>query len=323
MSASPWEPFTAPNMLDAPRRGQGEPNPAALLIGRLAYRGIRLSADGVRIIAEPADSLTPADNREITEHALELLRILNPNLKPDRASLDEQAEAEAALALDFIGREPSAKEVKQAQADARALLSWLRKNWHGTMTEPSFFDELEAELYRVGILSTFWGLRADRDTLRALLAELRRIEDRAGPDFLRALNEAQRREAEEWRTLAITAKAIATKAEILKSPRLEKAAELMAAMLSPDKLRPEAAAQAAFKEAGSKGGKQRRAVSNAARKELKRRYIEGKGRKWRTPQDAARALKDDALDMDAITSAERALQTLGDWFRDADRGNMG
>ncbi len=321
MSTPDWtEPFTAPNMLDAPSRGQGEPSPAVMLIGRLAYRGITLTLDGCKLIANPAEAVTPEDREAIRQHRAELVAILTP--EQPRPSLEEQTEQEAALAVQTMGREPTAKETEQARTDARALLAWLRKNWHGAMTPPSFFDELEAEFYRVGILSTFWGLSADKDTLRELLAELRRIEDKAGADFLRALHEAQRRESEEWQVLAQAAHMVATKAETLKSPRLEKAAELMAAMLTPDKLRPEAPALAVFKQAGSKGGKQRRAVSNAARKELKRRYVEGKGRGWRTPQEAARALKDDALDMGAITSEERALQTLGDWFRDADKGSM-
>jgi hypothetical protein len=291
-----------------------------LLIGRLAYRGITLTLDGCKLSASPAEAVTAEDRAAIKEHHADLVAFLTP--EQPRPSLDEQVETEAALALQTMGREPTTKETEQAQADARALLSWLRKNWHGTMTEPSFFDQLEAEFYRVGILSMFWGLSTDKGTLRELLAELRRIEERAGADFLRALNEAQRRESEEWQVLAQAAHMVASKAEALKSPRLEKAAELMAAMLTPDKLRPEAPALAAFRQAGSKGGKQRRAVSNAARRELKRRYREGKGSKWCTPQEAARDLKEDALDMDAITSEERALQTLGDWFRAADRGDM-
>jgi len=271
MSAPDWtEPFTAPNMLDAPRRGQGEPSPAALLMGRLAYRGISLSAEGVRIVAEPADRLTADDNLAITEHALELLRILNPDLRPDRPSLDEQTEAEAALALQTIGREPTAKEAEQAKADAAGVLAWLRKNWHGSLTmdegqeREAFFRGLEALLFNAGVLSILWGLSADRPALRDFLGELRRLEDRAGPEFQAALRRAQFRESEEWLILSQAAHMVAAKAQSLNSPRLEKAAELIAAMLSPDKLRPEAPSEAARRESSRKANETR----SAARDEI-------------------------------------------------------
>jgi hypothetical protein len=92
-------------------------------------------------------------------------------------------------------------------------------------------------------------------------------------------------------------------------------------MMGPFRIEPEAPAKAAHEESGRKGGQSGRATSNAARKELKRRYLAGIPDKWKTPTEAARTLKDDALSMGAIKSAERALQTLGDWFREADRGN--
>ncbi|MEL5847927.1 MAG: hypothetical protein U7M05_00990 [Candidatus Igneacidithiobacillus chanchocoensis] len=259
MSADAWQPFKTVNALspDIPKRGQGETSPAVLLIGRLMYRGITLTLDGCKLSASPSEALTPEDMAAIKEHRAALVAFLTPEQERPRPSLEEQLETEAALALQTMGREPTAKETEQAQADARALLSWLRKNWHGTMTGPSFFDELEAELYRVGILSTFWGLRGDRDTLRELLAELRHLEDKAGRDFLGALHRAHSREGQEWHVVALAVGQMEYQAKALNSPRLAEAAKVMRAMLTPDRLRPEAPAEATRKELTKNANKAR------------------------------------------------------------------
>jgi hypothetical protein len=108
----------------------------------------------------------------------------------------------------------------------------------------------------------------------------------------------------------------------LQSERLRMAADVFEQMQGFFRIEPDGPAKAGHKQAGSKGGQSRRAKSNAAKKELKRTYLAGIPAQWKTGPDAARALKESALNMGAIKSEERALQTLGGWFREADRGNM-
>lgn len=273
MSASDWtEPFTAPNMLDAPARGNGKPSEAVLLLGRLTRKGITLSVDASGIHPSPAELLTAEDIQAIREHRAELLTILGGQTPP-RPSLDEQVKAEAELALQTVDRKPTTKETGQAKAAAAELVAWINQNWHGSLTlsdeqdKAAFFDGLEMAFYNAGVLSVIWGLSSDTQALREFLAELRGIEDRAEPEFQTALHRAQFREGEEWFVLNLAAHTIAAKAQSLNSPRLGRAAQLMQAMLTPDKLRPEAPAQAARKE----NAQSAKAAQNAVRDEIWRK----------------------------------------------------
>lgn len=292
MSAADWTaPFASGDMLKAPKRGQGEPSAAVLLIGRLTYGGITLAADAAGIRAHPAELLTAEDRAAIQEHRAELLAILGGQ-QPPRLSLDKQAQAEKDVARGFIGREPTAKETDEAQTEARALLKWLRQSWHGTMTEPTFFDELEAELYRVGVLSLCWAL--DVGSLRELLAELRKIEDVAGAEFQAAMHRAQARESTEWHALNIAAAQLSRQATEMSSPRLEKAAALLVEMLTPDRIRPEAPAVAARKESSKKANDARRAPEKAVWEKIdstmqeRLKYLRGRGAKKRAAEGVAR-----------------------------------
>ncbi len=162
-------------------------------------------------------------------------------------------------------------------------LEWLDKHWHGSLTldnerdRAMFFHGLKWQLYSAGVISLCWGL--DRPSLLRFLAELRRIEDKAGPDFLQALNEAQRKEAEEWLAIAEATRALARQAQILNSPRLEQAAALMAGMLTPDRVRPEAVRASARKESAATANqarsKRREAIWERVEEEMEIRLNAG------------------------------------------------
>lgn len=220
------------------------------------------------------------------------------------------------------GAVPTAADTAKAKKDAKGVLDWLRANLAKHRDSADVARELEDLLFRIGSIRMLWALLPDENEAGRYLVEREALLSAAPFAVQCAPARAEHREHEERAAMFDTIHNLRMTAERLGSERLRQAARTVEQMQGFFRVEPDGPAKAGHKQAGSKGGQSRRAVSNAARKELKRRYIEGKGRKWGTPQDAARALKDDALDMDAIKSEERALQTLGDWFRDADRGNM-
>jgi len=282
-----WQPFKTVNALspDIPKRGQGEPSAAVQLIGRLAYRGVTLTLDGYKLSATPADALTPEDRAAIREHRADLVAILTPEQERPRPSLEEHAEQVRAHALGLIGREPSAPETAEAIEQAESLRAWITEHWKGTEeTGPDFYQELESRAYNAGLLSLWWGLTGDMAELRAFLQFMRDWQDEAGEQTIAAMTRADRRESAEWQVVAQAIGNMEYQATALKSPRLAEAARVMRAMLAPDRIRPQAPAEAARKE----GAKKAAAARHAASKELKGRIIaemrkHETGPRWKNP----------------------------------------
>ena len=242
----------------------------------------------------------------------------------------EQIEITRQMIADVMGdHKPTPKQTGQIWKEATELLAWMDGEWakvqNGRVSKDEYCRTLEDLFYRYGHLRLFWGLDTDDAKLGHFLEEAHRMAERAeqaGAPVIAAITRASRREQEEWQILALAANDLSYQAGLIQSQRLEDAANALRAMLVPERIDPEAPAKAAHKVSGHKGGKASRAKSSAARKELKRRYLAGIPAKWKTPAEAARALKGDALASGAIQSEERALQTLGDWFRAADRGGV-
>lgn len=245
-------------------------------------------------------------------------------------SRPEQIEITRKIIADVMGgHKPTTKQTDQIWKEAKELLAWMDGEWakvqNGRVSKDEYCRTLEDLFYRHGHLRLFWGLATDDAKLWHFVEESHRLAERAeqaGAPVIAAITKAASREQEEWQILARAANDLSYQAGLIQSQRLENAANVLRAMLVPERLEPEAPGKAAHEESGRKGGQSRRAKSNAARKELKRRYLAGIPDKWKTPTEAARALMDDALTLGAIRSRERGLQTLGDWFREAARGDM-
>lgn len=250
---------------------------------------------------------------------------MNADIFPPATAADMVASARHVLAhiLPEDTPPPTPKEAAKAKREASGLVEWLRGNLKNHRNRAELAAELEGRiLAKISRIYLMWGLSTDAAYLGQFLMNVEALLNEAGPEACAAMGRADFRVEEEYHQLKKAAHSLSLEAGRLHSQRLEDAANVLRAMMGPFRIEPEAPANAAHKESGRKGGKSSREKSSAARKELKRRYLAGIPDKWKTPTEAARALKDDALSMGAITSAERALQTLGDWFREADRGNM-
>ena len=239
------------------------------------------------------------------------------------SAADLVAQAQQGIAPFFPrGAVPTAADTAKAKRDARGLLDWLQANLAQHRDSADVAREYEDMLFNVGSLRMLWALLADRDAAGRYLVEREALLSAAPFAVQCAPARAGHREHEERAAMFETVHNLRMTAERLGSERLRQAARTVEQMQGFFRVEPDGPAKTGYKQAGSKGGQSRRAASNTARKELKRTYLAGTPVRWKTAQDAARSLKCKALDMRAITSEERALQTLGDWFREADRGNM-
>ena len=220
------------------------------------------------------------------------------------------------------GAVPTAADTAKAKKDAQGVLDWLRANLAGRRPSADVARELEALLFNIGSTRMLWALMPDADAAGRYLVGREALSGEAPFEVQCAFGNAGSREHAERAVMFETVRKLRLDAALLQSERLSAAADVFEQMMGFFRVEPGGPARAAHKQAGSEGGQLRRAKSSAARKELKRRYLAGIPAKWKTPAEAARALKGDALASGAIQSEERALQTLGDWFREADRGNM-
>jgi hypothetical protein len=181
-------------------------------------------------------------------------------LDDERPPLERHAEQVRAYALGLIRGEPSAPQTAEAIEHAESLRAWISENWKGTeKTGPDFYQELESRAYNAGLLSLWWGLTGDMAELRAFLQFMRDWQDEAGGQTIAAMTRADRRESAEWHVVAQAIGQMEYQATALKSPRLAEAAKVMRAMLTADRLRPEAPAGAARKEGGKKAAEARHA----------------------------------------------------------------
>lgn len=237
--------------------------------------------------------------------------------------LDAVAQARPMMDAFFPrGAVPTAADTAKAKRDAQGVLDWLRANLSKHRDSADVGRELEDLLFNIGSIRMLWALLPDENEAGRYLVE-REALLRDTPIVVRAAPaRAGHREHEERAAMFDTVFNLRLTAERLGSERLRKAADTVEQMQGFFRVEPDGPAKAGYKQAGSKGGQLRRAKSNTAKRELKRTYLAGIPAKWETAPEAAHALKKDALNMGAIRSEERALQTLGDWFREADRGNM-
>ena len=207
------------------------------------------------------------------------------NLDAERPPLERHAEQVRRFALDVTRREPTPPETAEAIEQAASLRAWISDNWKGPEeTGPDFYQELEGRAYNAGLLSLWWGLTGDMAELRAFLQFMRDWQDEAGAQSVEAMTRADRRESAEWYVVAQAIGQMEYQATALKSPRLAEAAKVMRAMLTPDRLRPEAPAEAARKESSKKAIEAR----HAGTKELKARIIaemrkHETGPRWKNP----------------------------------------
>lgn len=220
-------------------------------------------------------------------------------LDDERPPLERHAEQVRAYALGIIRGEPSAPQTAEAIEQAESLRAWISDNWKGTeKTGPGFYQELEGRAYNAGLLSLWWGLTGDMAELRAFLQFMRDWQDEAGGQSVAAMTRADRRESAEWHVVAQAIGQMEYQATALKSPRLKEAAKVMRAMLTPDRLRPEAPA----KEVRATGAKNAAEARHAGTKELKARIIaecmtHKRGTQWKNP--AARKVAPDAFKWNA------------------------
>ncbi|MBU2827593.1 MAG: hypothetical protein ACYCY2_03575 [Acidithiobacillus ferriphilus] len=206
-------------------------------------------------------------------------------LDDERPPLERHAEQVRRFALDVIRREPSAPETAEAIEQVTSLRAWIDEHWEGPeKTGPDFYQELESRAYNAGLLSLWWGLTGDMAELRAFLQFMRDWQDKAGAQSVEAMTRADRRESAEWTVVAQAIGNMEYQATTLKSPRLAEAAKVMRAMLTADRLRPEAPA----KEARATGAKKAATARHAGTGELKNRILAEckkyqRGTQWKNP----------------------------------------
>ena len=216
-SADWWKMYGTPNMLDAPSRGQPNPQPAP------AH-------------AVPSESQLDTYKRAIEQAATQ-------RLDDERPPLEEHARQVAEYAQGLAGRAPTDRETAAGIEQAQALRQWIDARWHGQLTGPEFFDELAERAYSVGLLSIWWALGGNPAELREFLQFMRDWQDRAGPASIEAMTKAERRESTEWHLLSLAIQKLEFDAATYDSPRLRQAAEHLRLMLAPDRVRPEAPAE--------------------------------------------------------------------------------
>lgn len=167
-----------------------------------------------------------------------------PRLDAERPPLEEHARQVAEYAQGLAGRAPTEKETCAGIERTQALRQWIDANWHGQLTGPEFFDELAERVYSVGLLSLWWTLSGNPAALQEFLQFMRDWQDKAGPASIEAMTKAERRESAEWHLLGLAIQKLEYDAQNFDSPRLRQAAEHLRLMLAPDKVRPEAPAEA-------------------------------------------------------------------------------
>lgn len=225
-SADWWKMYGTPNMLDAPRRGQPNPQPA------------------------PAHAVPLGNQLDTYKRAIE--QAATQRLDDERPPLEEHARQVAAYAQKLAGRAPTDKETAAGIEQAQTLRQWIDAHWHGQLTGPEFFDELAERAYSVGLLSLWWTLSGNPAALQESLQFMRDWQDKAGPASIEAMTKAERRESAEWHLLGLAIQKLEYDAQNFDSPRLRQAAEHLRLMLAPDKVRPEAPAQAERKAGSQK-----------------------------------------------------------------------
>lgn len=318
-----WQPFKTVNALspDIPKRGPDTISPAWALVGRLLYRGINLSVQNVAVQAEPQDALTDDDKASIQKYTPELLDMLGGSERK-YVPLEEHAEQIRAQVLVYFGREPTAKETAEAVKQADKLAAWLGVAWCPPDTRKDFCERLESRIYDMGLLSVWWGLAGDMPALLGLLKRLRDMQDDAaqGQKVKAAIDNARKREDAEWHVVAQAIGNMEYQAKELNSPRLAEAAKVMRAMLTPDRMRPEALEKAGIKKNGDKGRDIKHRRERATEKVMVTLYQQGN---YGKPHNAGLELADKAIEQakrDGWTmSRKSAPQTLARWFRAADK----
>lgn len=239
------------------------------------------------------------------------------------SAADRVAQARQGISPFFPrGAAPTPEDTAKARKDAQGVLDWLRANLAKHRASADVAKELEGLLFNIGSIRMLWALMPDEDAAGHYLVEREALLSGTPLAIRAAPARAEHREHEERAAMFEAVDNLRMTADRLDSERLRKAADVFEQMMGFFRVEPDGPAKAGHKQAGSKGGQLRRSKSNAAKRELKRIYLAGIPIKWETAPGAARDLKKDALAMGAIRSEERALQTLGDWFREADRGNM-
>lgn len=326
MSAEPfdaWQPFKTVNALspDIPKRGPDTLSPACALVGRLLYRGVNLSVQNGAVQAEPQDALTDDDKASIQRYTPEILDMLGDS-EQKYVPPEEHAGQIRAQVLAYFGREPTPKETAEAVKQADELAAWLALAWCPPDTRKDFCERLESRIYNMGLLSVWWGLAGDMPALLGLLKRLRDMQDDAaqGQKVKAAIDNARKREDAEWHVVAQAIGNMEYQAKELNSPRLAEAAKVMRAMLTPDRIRPEAPEKAGIKQATTKGLNTRNSKRAATEKAMIKLYRQGN---YKTARAAAVKLKSNAIEQAKRDgwdmSEDNAVDTLAKWFRKADK----
>lgn len=292
-----WQPFKTVNALspNIPKRGPQNISPAWALAGRLALRSVTLSLVNGELQAEPQDALTNDDKVDIQKYMPELVAMLGGGER-QYIPLDKHAEQVRAFALGIIGSEPGREDAASASRQADELREWITNHWQGIeQMPPEFYQEFEDRAYTLGLLSIWWGLSSDMPKLRELLGLIRDMQDNPanGRAVADAITRAQKREAAEWHVVAQAVGNMEYQAESLKSPRLKEAAKAMRAMLTADRLRPEAPAKEARTSGAKKAADARHAPSNTLKERILAECAKlKKGTQWKN--SAAREVAPDA-----------------------------
>ena len=216
-------------------------------------------------------------------------------LDDERPPLEQHAEQVRASALGIAGSEPGQDDAASANKRADELREWITNHWQGIeQMPPEFYQEFEDRAYTLGLLSIWWGLSSDMSKLREFLQFMRDWQDSAGHEAVAAQTRADRRESAEWHVVAQAIGNMEYQAAALKSPRLKEAAKVMRAMLTADRLRPEAPAREARTSGAKKAANARRAASNALKERILAECVKlKKGTQWKNL--AARKVAPDAF----------------------------
>jgi hypothetical protein len=191
------------------------------------------------------------------------------HLDAERPPLEQHAEQVARYAQDLVHRAPTPKETAAAIEQAQALRDWISEAWHDDLKGPGFFEQLEQRVYDAGLLSLWWGLSGNMPALIEFLGFMRDWQGNAGPDATAAITRADRREQGEWHVVAQAIGNMEYQATKQNSPRLRQAAKVMRAMLTADKLRPEAPAKEARRASASHAS----GAKHAPTRELKQKIL--------------------------------------------------
>ena len=250
-------------------------------------------------------------------------------------SRPEQIEITRKIIADVMGdHKPTPKQTSQIWKEAKELLAWMDGEWakvqNGRVSKDEYCRTLEDLFYRHGHLRLFWGLATDDAKLWRFVEESHSLADRAeqaGAPVIAAITKAASREQEEWKILALAANDLSYQAELIQSQRLEDAANVLRAMLVPERLEPEAPGKVTQKNTGKIGGEKRAVPRGKTRiamvKEYRKlRFVGAYAAAYDEKYGMVDKYKEQAQIDGWEVKAKNPAAQLYDWFKESDRTTL-